>query len=380
MATAPTVQTPVKQRTQFAYDEWMESRGVPVHHGFFVRDVRTMELAWWEERKCNTGFIQLAGQEGVSEARVTEIQPGETLPPYRMAIDEVVYVVSGRGVASVWSDQAPTPRTFEWTDHAMFLVPHNHYRQFGNMQGEKPVRLLSYSYLPLAMSVVPDPGFFLNNPYAPPEGEYTGRQDFYSEAKIISEGGEGLRWGNGGQKKRAYWYGNFFPDMRAWDKLQDLQHRGAGGKSVTIQFAGSDMSCHMSVFPNGTYKKAHRHGPGRVIVIPGGEGYSVMWQEGEEKVIVPWQEAALFVPPNKWFHQHFNLGSEAARYLALHPPAQFYGHAEKVEDRLKDTIEYVNEDPWVRQHFEEELAKHGNKTLMPPEAYTDPNYVWEMRV
>jgi gentisate 1,2-dioxygenase len=168
--------------------------------------------------------------------------------------------------------------------------------------------------------------------------------------------------------------------MRAWDKLQDLQHRGAGGKSVTIQFAGSDMSCHMSVFPPGTYKKAHRHGPGRVIVIPGGEGYSLMWQEGEERVIVPWQEAALFVPPTRWFHQHFNLGSEPARYLALHPPVQFYGHAEKVEDRVKDTIEYVKEDPWVRQYFESELAKRGNRSLMPEEAYTDPNYVWEMRV
>ena len=363
-------------RTKFAYDEWMESRGVPVHKGFFVRDVRSMDLGWWEERKCNTAFIQLAGQEGVSEARVTEIPPGETLPPYRLALDEVVYVVSGRGVASVWSDEAPTPRTFEWTDHAMFLVPNNSYRQFGSMQGDKPVRLLHYSYLPLAMSVVPDPDFFLNNPYSAKQT----RQDFYSEAKIISEGGEGLRWGNRDQKKRAFWYGNFFPDMRAWDKLQDLQHRGAGGKSVTIQFAGSDMSCHMSVFPNGTYKKAHRHGPGRVIIIPGGEGYSVMWQEGEEKVIVPWQEAALFVPPNKWFHQHFNLGAQAARYLALHPPSQFYGHAEKVEDRVKDTIEYVNEDPWVRQYFEEELAKRGNKTLMPSDAYSNPNYVWEMRV
>ncbi len=363
-------------RTQFVYDEWMESRGVPVHHGFFVRDVRNAELAWWDERKCNTAFIQLEGQQGVSEARITEIKPGETLPPYKMAIDEVVYVVSGRGVTNVWSDQSPQPRTFEWQDHALFLVPHNHYRQFGNMQGSEPVRLLHYSYLPLALSVVPDPDFFLDNPYNPPVDEYTSRQDFYSEAKIISSGGAGLRWGRA-EQQRAYWYGNFFPDMRAWDKLQALEHRGAGGKSVTIQFAGSDMSCHMSVFPNGTYKKAHRHGPGRVIIIPGGEGFSLMWQEGEEKVIVPWQEAALFVPPNKWFHQHFNLGDIPARYLALHPPVQFHGHAEKVEDRVKDTIEYVNEDPWVRQYFESELAKRGNKTLMPAEAYTNPDYAWQ---
>ncbi|HLQ34562.1 MAG TPA: cupin domain-containing protein [Chloroflexota bacterium] len=374
MAAATSAQD---MRTKFAYDEWMESRGVPVHRGYFVRDVRALELSWWEQRKCDAAFIQLAGQEGVSEARVTEIKPGETLPAYKLAIDEVVYVVSGRGVTNVWSDEAPTPRSFEWQDHAMFLIPNNHQRQFANMQGDKTVRLLHYSYLPLAMSVVPDPDFFLDNPYTP-AGE--SKQDFYSEAKIVSEGGEGLRWGNNAQRKRAYWYGNFFPDMRAWDKLQDLQHRGAGGKSVTIQFAGSDMSCHMSVFPPGTYKKAHRHGPGRVIVIPGGEGYSLMWQEGEERVIVPWQEAALFVPPTRWFHQHFNLGSEPARYLALHPPVQFYGHAEKVEDRVKDTIEYVKEDPWVRQYFESELANRGNRSLMPEEAYTDPNYVWEMRV
>jgi hypothetical protein len=58
-------------RTKFAYDEWMESRGVPVHKGFFVSDVRSAELGWWEERKCNSAFIQLSGQEGVSEARIT---------------------------------------------------------------------------------------------------------------------------------------------------------------------------------------------------------------------------------------------------------------------------------------------------------------------
>jgi hypothetical protein len=42
------------------------------------------------------------------------------------------------------------------------------------------------------------------------------------------------------------------------------------------------MSAHMSVFAPRTYKKAHRHGPGRAILIPGGEGYSVMWPEGSD--------------------------------------------------------------------------------------------------
>jgi hypothetical protein len=36
---------------------------------------------------------------------------------------------------------------------------------------------------------------------------------------------------------------------------------------------------------------------------------------------------------------------------------QFHGHAEKVEDRAKDQIEYCNEDKWVREKFEGEMAK-----------------------
>jgi hypothetical protein len=84
----------------------------------------------------------------------------------------------------------------------------------------------------------------------------------------------------------------------------------------------------------------------------------------------------MFVPPNKWFHQHFNVGSTPARYLALHPPMQFHGHAEKVEDRAKDQIEYPDEDPSVRRRFAEELSKHGLTSLMPEDVYRDKNFQW----
>lgn len=133
----------------------------------------------------------------------------------------------------------------------------------------------------------------------------------------------------------------------------------------------------MSAFDAKTYKKAHRHGPGRVIVIPSGEGYSTLWREGgDEPVVVQWQEAALFVPPDRWFHQHFNLGSVPARYLALHPPMQFHGYAEKEEDRWRDQIEYPDEDPRVRERFETELADRGLTSLMPKEAYLTKQDAW----
>jgi hypothetical protein len=236
------------------------------------------------------------------------------------------------------------------------------------MRGDRPARVLRYSYLPLATSLVTEPGFYFNNPFqeAVSVGQGT---ELYSEAKLVQDGDPSLAWGG----NRVYWFGNFFPDMAAWDKLTTNRR---GGMSVTIMFPNSEMSCHMSVFPTRTYKKAHRHGPGRVIVIPGGEGYSVLWEEGKEKIVAPWHEASMFVPPNKWFHQHFNAGATPARYLALHPPRQFRGHAEKIEDRAKDMIEYVDEDPWIRQKFESELAKRGITTLMPEDAYTVPSYNW----
>jgi oxalate decarboxylase/phosphoglucose isomerase-like protein (cupin superfamily) len=133
----------------------------------------------------------------------------------------------------------------------------------------------------------------------------------------------------------------------------------------------------MSVFPSRTYKKAHRHGPGTVIVIPAGEGYSIMWEEGKEKIVIPWHEGSVFVPPNRWFHQHFNIGAAPARYLAFHPPRGMEGYSEKVEDLARDQIEYPNEDPFIREKFVAELAKRGIKSAMPDEAYRDAKFQWQ---
>ncbi|MGH7843995.1 MAG: cupin domain-containing protein [Candidatus Binatia bacterium] len=354
----------------FTYDYWMESTGIPIHTGFFIEDLRNVKLGWWEERQCKSAFIQLMGQEGVSSTRITEIPPGETTKPLKFALDEVVYVVDGRGLTTIWYDDNSAKKSFEWQQHSMFVLPHGCHHQFSNMQGDKAVRLLHYSYLPLAMSAVPDPDFYFNNPRQTPD-DLSNQEDFYSEAKMIQpkEIDEALGL-------RVFWYGNFFPDMKAWDKLDANARRGAGGQSVFIMFPDSEVTAHMSVFAPKTYKKAHRHGPGRAIIIPAGEGYSIMWEEGKGKIVCPWHECSMLVPPNRWFHQHFNAGGSMARYLALHPPMQFHGHAEKVEDRAKDQIEYPNEDLFIRKKFEEELGKRGVKSLMPDEAYSNPDYEW----
>jgi oxalate decarboxylase/phosphoglucose isomerase-like protein (cupin superfamily) len=348
------------------YQQWVESLGIPIHKGYYIEDLRTLPLDRWDERDCDAAVLILAGQEGITEARVTEIAPGKTLPPIRFGLDEVVYVVEGRGLTTLWGGSDGAKQTFEWQKHSLFLLPRGYHHQLSNVQGTAPARLLHYNYLPLAMAIQPDARCFFDNGFVDLDLLY-GRDEFYSEAKAIrSPDGKG----------RTFWIGNFFPDMRAWDQLIPFRGRGAGGHVVYVQFPGSDMVGHMSVFPPQTYKKAHRHGPGVVIVIPAGEGYSVMWPEGQEKVIVPWHEASVFVPPSRWYHQHFNVGGDPARYLALHAPRPFRA-SERPEDRARDQIEYPEEDAAIRQKFEAALAARNLHSLMPERAYREPDFEWD---
>jgi hypothetical protein len=120
----------------------------------------------------------------------------------------------------------------------------------------------------------------------------------------------------------------------------------------------------------------HRHGPGRVIVIPAGEGYSIVWPPCGEKAVIPWQEGTVFTPPEQWYHQHFNVGDIPARYIAFGPPRILSGHYREA-DLANQQIAYPDEEPWIREKFEAELAKRGLKSDIPEEAYTDRDYKWD---
>jgi hypothetical protein len=80
----------------------------------------------------------------------------------------------------------------------------------------------------------------------------------------------------------------------------------------------------------------------------------------------------VVVPPEDWFHQHFNTGPEPARYLAIRWGARKFTHAlgrqnygtDKSVKEGGSQIEYPDEDPKVREMFEEALAKNGVKSKM----------------
>ena len=53
------------------------------------------------------------------------------------------------------------------------------------------------------------------------------------------------------------------------------------------------------------------------------------------------------------------------------------GMSEQVQDLSRDQIEYPNEDPWIREYFENQLAERGLASAMPDQAYRDPAYRWD---
>ena len=79
----------------------------------------------------------------------------------------------------------------------------------------------------------------------------------------------------------------------------------------------------------------------------------------------PWKKGSLIVPPDKWFHQHFNSGTDPARYLALRWGSDKYGvravrmthadHAYESAEEGGDQIEYPKEDPKIMEIFREQL-------------------------
>lgn len=337
-----------------SYEKWVESEGIPIIKTFFVEDIRTVKLEPWDRKGGPGAFLQMEGAGQVNNCYICEIPPGKSLKPQRQLFEESIYVVSGQGAATVWNDESKK-QTFEWQAGSLFSPPLNTWHQHFNGQGDKPVRLLAMTNAPTVLNLFHNIDFVFNCDY-PFTDRYDGEEDYFS--------------GNAKALSAHYRETNFIRDVRSFE-LIERKERGAGGKMTLLEMGNNVMSAHISQFPVGTYKKAHRHGAGAHVIILKGEGFSLTWPEGREIKRYDWRAGSLLVPPERWFHQHFNVGGEPARYLALKPfsSRKFPGLRKQwgTSESVKlggDQIEYEDEEPRIRKMFEEELAKRGVKSGM----------------
>jgi mannose-6-phosphate isomerase-like protein (cupin superfamily) len=339
-----------------AYREWQAAQNIPVHRGFFVADLKKVPVSFWDLKGGPAAFINLDGTGGTNDAYVCEIPPGGKLKPQKHLYEEMVFIVEGRGATTVWHEK-DKPHSFEWQPGSLFAVPLNAWYQHFNGEGNAPARYFAVTNAPLMMNLFHNRRFIFENDFAFTDRFSSEEEDYFS--------GTGQRWAD---KLSA----NFIPDTRTIE-LSDRKSRGAGGnRHVLFDLAGNVMMAHISEFGVGSYKKAHRHGPGAHVTILSGQGYSLLWPEGKDPIRVDWKPGSVIVPPNQWYHQHFNSGAEPARYLALRWNSWRYRFAVFHDDTLIDKnvkeggsqIEYGDEDPKIHQTFEEALAKAGARCRM----------------
>ncbi len=340
-----------------AYVEWQRVEGVPVVRGFYVEDLGRLELGEWERRGRGVrgAFVNLEGTGGVNDMQVLELPPGGRTEAERHLYEAMVYVLRGRGFTSVWYEGVGE-QTFEWGEGSLFAVPLNAWYQHFNGSGVEVARLVAVTNAPTVLKLFHSWEFVFANPFVFRD-RFSGEPDYFS--------------GQGKLYRRRYNHAletNFVADVRKL-QLHPYKERGGGGTNVHILLAHNSTGAHISQFQVGTYKKAHRHGPGAHVIILDGVGYTLLWREGDkERVKCDWRPGAVVVPPENWFHQHFNTGPTPARYLALRyssikyrqPGSESRGEGSAVSIKQGGwQIEYEDEDPAIHRLFEAELARHG---------------------
>jgi oxalate decarboxylase/phosphoglucose isomerase-like protein (cupin superfamily) len=335
-----------------AYTRWVRSEGLDIISAHYVANLRTVELKPWARRGGLAVFINHEASRTSNDCYVCEIPAGKQLAPHRQLYEEMILVLEGRGSTTVWND-AGKRITFEWKAGSLFAIPLNAWHQHFNGSGKEPARYVAVTTAPPVINLYEDLEFIFNTKYDF-KNRFAGEPDYFS-AK--------------GEQKGFLLETNFVPDAVNLP-LITAKERGAGGGHIRFNMAKGSMPSHISQFPVGTYKKAHAHGPGAHVIILSGEGFSLMWPEGDTPQRYEWEVGTMIVPPNMWFHQHFNTGTTPARYLAFKHEGVSIRNAQGVPKAWisrrvgGDQIDYADEEPTVRTMFAQELAKRGLASRM----------------
>lgn len=343
-----------KSEKETPYTRFIAAEGLEIANGIYVPSLHEIALKPWARRGGNAVFLNHDASRTTNDCYVMEIPAGGKLAPHRQLFEETVLILSGRGSTQV-SDGKGNTISFEWGPGAIFGIPLNATHQHFNGSGSEPARYVAVTNMPPLMNVFEDPEFIFNTPYDF-AGRFSGEPDYFAESKKT----DGLLLET-----------NFVADAVNLP-LIEARERGAGGGHIRFQLAKCSMNSHISQFPVGTYKKCHRHGPGAHVIILSGEGYSLMWPEGEEPKRYDWKPGSMIVPPNMWWHQHFNTGTAPARYLAFKYEGVAIRNAQGVpkawiSTRIGgDQIDYADESAEVRTMFADALSRHGLESNMDP--------------
>jgi len=360
------------------YQRWRESQGIESIQGFSVPNIYEAEVTPWEARGGSGVFVNLEGSTGFNDAYIYELAPTESSIPIKHIYDELIFVLRGRGATTVWNDENKK-QTFEWGKGSYFAIPPNASHQWHNLSGDEPARYFAMTAAPRVIDTFKDLDFVFNNAHKF-SSIFNDEEGFFKQT----------------ERKRG-WETNYIADV--WSlapkrraSVEELEEKaraaaqlGTGWKSVGRFLVGGEEAqgasatmlrgtVHAGIsFQSqpGTHAPPHRHGPGIHVTVIGGHGYTILQSPTMDQTVkIPWGPGTVFVPPEGWWHAHYNTGPEPWDWLRVgwgsekpKPGGGTYDYSRTPQEG-GDQMAFDDMDPAVHRAFEEELAKAGIKCLM----------------
>ncbi|MBI4283823.1 MAG: cupin domain-containing protein [Chloroflexi bacterium] len=366
--------------TGSAYDAFMDEQNIPIHRGMGVYDARQLPLAPWPRMGGRGTFIELDGQAGYFGMYVVEVPSGGALNSERHMYEEMFLVIEGHGSTEVWREGSSRKQTFEWQPGSLFSVPINLRHRLVNATASPAVVLVSTS-APSVMELFPTRSFIFDNPYEFLD-RYQESGDYFKPRDEFESNPQG----------RAMLRTNLIPDVATCYVPRDNVF-GPGYRWFSFEMGG-DRSFHNFVadYASGRYSHCHSHEAGRVLVCLRGKGYSVNWPLRVGKR--PWEAGKSdqvnrqdYIPGGMvsaapgggdWFHQHFSTAKGGMRIIAIRHPLKLQesdGEERELPDGTlhlgpgRHTVTFPEEDPMIRQIYQEALDKEGAEFTMPEFIY-----------
>jgi mannose-6-phosphate isomerase-like protein (cupin superfamily) len=337
------------------YDVWLEKERVRITEGRAV-DLLTVETAPWGRMGVPATFVHTHARGDLCSLYLLEIPAGKATESTHHLYEAVYFVLSGQGTTTVHGPHGAS-RSFEWGRGSLFGLPINAPYRFFNASGTQPARIVAVTNLPMVMKQFRNAEFVFGSEQ--PFAERWGRDQFFrGEGRFIET-----------REQRHMWETNFVADLMSFDRLRSTPNRGSGSANIQFVLGETTMHAHVSEVAVGSYKKAHVHEAGTHILQLGDGGYSLYWYAdgGEQEYRkVRWSFGMLHSPGADEWHQHFNIGDQPSRYLAMSYGGYRYpfGRADRAnilrDYRTKSVvqIEYADEDPAIRAMFDSERAAH----------------------
>ena len=344
-----------------SYQQFVRQEGVPLYQGSALDSLLTLPLGDWERRGGKAAYTRMGDQE-IYGLQVVEIPPKGSLKPEHHMYDAIMYVLQGQGATTFWQEGEPR-QTVEWHEGSLLAIPLNASHQEFNNSGTEACRVFYGNNMPQMINHYHNLDFIFDCRHAFTDRYSASVESFYSD--------RGTHW-----NLRLY-ETNFIPDIRHF-ALDDWEEKGHRTQIMRISMASTSLGLHILDVSEGTYVMAHRHGAGAHVIVIRGEGYELMYFEGEERnprevALLP---SAVIAPKPNEFHQHFNTGKGALRQLAFRGGPARYGSGDTYNPigAAQDTdpnamgykIAYERETPGIREEYYRRLEKSGVESRLPP--------------